>query len=114
MSQVETGRPIIQKQNHYRSKSLTSLARLVPCQFTFPHKCSTDTMPCHANWLKWGKAVGGKAPDWAWASGCLEAHNAIDDKLDKRLNPDQRQYEWMNAYIGTHNYLWANGLVRVA
>lgn len=114
MSQIVTGRPIIQKSNDFKSKTLTGLARHVPCCFTFPHKCSNVTMPCHANWLKWNKAVGKKAPDWAWASGCVDAHNAIDDKLDKRLTLDQREYEWMTAYIGTWNYIYENRLVRVA
>jgi hypothetical protein len=104
----------MQKDRAHRSKKLTALAQYVPCQFTFPHKCSTDTMPCHANWLKWSKGVGMKAPDWAWASGCLTAHNAIDDKLDKTLSMDARESEWMNAYMGTWNYIYDNGLVRVA
>lgn len=109
-----TGRAVMQKQNNVRSKSLTALAQHVPCMFTFAHKCLGDTMPCHANWLRWNKGVGLKAPDWAWASGCLTAHNAIDDKLDKTLSMDAREAEWMNAYIGTWNYIWANRLAVAA
>lgn len=114
MSEIISTRPIIQKQNSYRSKKLTDLARFVPCQFVFPHECSTDTMPCHANWLKWGKGVGMKAPDWAFASGCFNAHDCIDNKLNKTLTQDQREYEWQMAYIGTWNFIHENKLVRVA
>lgn len=109
-----TGRAVVQKSNPYRSRKLTDLARDVPCMFVFAHKCSGDTMACHANWLVWHKGVGMKAPDWAWASGCLTAHNAIDDKLNHTLSMDAREAEWMNAFISTHNYLWANNLVRIA
>ncbi len=111
MSQIVTGRPVIQKSNHVRSKGLTGLARLVPCMFTFPHDCDTDTMACHANWLRWGKGVGMKAPDWAWASGCKAAHDAIDDKLNQTLTMDQREPEWMNAYLGTWNFIHENRLL---
>lgn len=114
MSEVHTGRPIIQKQPRYENRSLLSLARLVPCMFTFAHKCSSDTMPCHANWLRWNKGVGMKSPDWAWASGCLNAHDAIDNKLNKTLSIEAREAEWMVAYISTWNYLFEHKLVRVS
>lgn len=71
-------------------------------------------MPCHGNWQELGKGVGLKTADFIWASGCRDAHNAIDDKLDKRLNPDQRHYEWLVSYIGTWNYIYENKLVKVA
>ena len=114
MSYAITGRPIVQKADSYRSKRLTDLARDIPCQFTFAHECKGATMACHANWLRWSKGVGLKAPDWAWASGCLTAHNAIDDKLDRTLSMGAREAEWMNAFIATHNYLWKHALVRIA
>lgn len=101
------------KSHDFKSKSLTALAQHVPCRFTFPHDCRGDTMACHANWLRWGKAVGKKAPDWAWASGCLTAHDAIDNKLNHTLSMDAREAEWMNAYLGTWNYIWEHRLVRV-
>jgi hypothetical protein len=107
-------RPVMQKAHDYENKTLTALARKVPCRFTFAHRCEGDSMACHANWLAWNKAVGKKAPDWAWAAGCLAAHDAIDNKLNKTLTYDQREYEWMNAYLGTWNYIWSNKLVRVA
>lgn len=109
-----TGRGVMQKQHAYRSKALTSLARDVPCMFTFAHKCVGDTMACHANWLQWGKGVHEKAPDWAWASGCLAAHDAIDNKLNRTLSMDARGAEWMTAYVGTWNYIFGKRLVRVA
>lgn len=114
MSHALTSRPIIQKSNAYKSKRLTDLARHVPCMFVFAHKCVGDRMACHANWLQWGKAVGMKAPDWAWASGCLTAHDAIDNKLNKTLSMEVREAEWMMAYVSTWNYIYENRLVRVA
>lgn len=109
-----TSRPVMQKAHDFKSKSLTGLAKYVPCMFVFPHNCSEHTMACHANTLKWNKAVGKKAPDWAWASGCLEAHNAIDDKLNKTLSMEAREAEWMMAYVSTWNYIYENRLVKVA
>jgi hypothetical protein len=109
-----TGRTVMQKQPAFRSRKLTDLARLVPCRFTFPHECRGDTMACHANWQAWGKGVHYKAPDWAFAAGCLTAHNAIDNKLDKTLSMEARESEWMNAYVGTMNYLWSEGLIKIA
>lgn len=108
-----TGRAVMQKQPAFRSKRLTDLARIVPCMFVFAHECKGDTMACHANWLQWNKGVGMKAPDWAWASGCLTAHNAIDDKLNKTLSMEAREAEWMMAFVSTQNYLWENRLVKV-
>lgn len=106
-----TGRPVMQKSNDFKSKSLTDLAQYVPCMFAFSHTCVGGTVACHANWLEWGKGVNKKAPDWAWASGCFTAHDAIDNKLNHTLSMDARQAEWMNAYLGTWNYIYGNGLV---
>lgn len=106
-------RHVIQKQNPLRSKKLTGLARGKPCFFTFPHVCKGDVVACHANWQIFGRGTGFKTPDWAIAFGCGDAHNAIDNKLDKRLDQDQRQTEWMNAFVSTQNYLWEHGLLQV-
>ena len=113
MNHTLTGRAIIQKSRDFKSKPLTDLARHVPCMFVFAHQCSSDTMACHANWLQWNKAVGKKAPDWAWASGCLNAHDAIDNKLNKTLSMEAREAEWMTAFVSTQNYLWEHGLIAV-
>ena len=98
----------------YRSKKHTSLARGMPCMFTFAHQCQGDVVACHANWQQWGKGVGLKAPDWAWAAGCMTAHREIDGKIAPTMTREQRQSEWLNAFIGTQNYLYDNALVRVA
>jgi hypothetical protein len=107
-------RPVLQKRPRYIDKSLTGLAKLVPCQFTFQHECSRDTMACHSNWLNWNKGVGLKCSDWAWAAGCLVAHREIDGKINPKLTKDERQYYWMEAFISTQDYLWRNRLLRVA
>ena len=107
-------RPVLQKTPRYESRKHTSLAKDVPCQFTFPHKCEGGTMPCHANWQQWGKGVWLKCPDWAWAAGCLNAHREIDGKVGATMRKDERQHEWLNAFIGTQNYLWNSGRLKVA
>jgi hypothetical protein len=102
-----------QRQPRYENRALTALAKHVPCMFTFPHICSGDTVACHSNWLEWGKGVGKKCSDWAWASGCLEAHKTIDGRIQPTFSEDERRYYWLQAYISTQDYIWRERLVRV-
>lgn len=103
-----------QRQPRFESPALLRLARQVPCQFTFPHKCSPETMACHSNGLSWGKGVGLKSHDCFFASGCFNAHDAIDNKLNKTLSQDERQYYWLEAFISTWTYIWSNRMVKIA
>lgn len=103
-----------QRQPRYINPKLTRLAKHVPCMFTFQHYCHGASMPCHSNWQVWGKGVGLKSHDWAFAAGCSNAHDAIDNKLNRTLSQDERHYYWLEAFVSTQTYLWDNGLVRVA
>lgn len=103
-----------QRQPSYENKKLTGLAKRVPCMFTFRHLCNGITMPCHANGLSWGKGVGLKSHDWAFASGCWNAHDAIDNKLNHTLTQDERHYYWLEAFVSTQTYIWENRMVKVA
>lgn len=100
----------------YRSRKHTNLAHDMPCLVTHPHACNdaNGCEPMHANWQEWGKGVGLKAPDWAWASGCPTAHKLLDDKLGQSLDLEQRKAVWLHAYIATQNWLWENGKLRVS
>lgn len=107
-------RPIIYKRPRYVNAKLLSLARTMPCMFTFAHDCRGDVMACHANWQQWGKGVGLKCPDWAWAAGCMAAHREIDGKIGATMTREERESHWLNAFIATQDFLWSEGRVRVA
>lgn len=68
----------------------------------------------HSNWQKWGRGVGHKAPDWAWAAGCDNAHRMIDPKINPRFDREERESMWLMAFIATQDWLWSQGKVRVA
>ena len=99
----------------YRNRKLLNLAHSMPCMASFPHQCTQHQgcEPAHANGLIWGKGVGFKAPDHYFASMCHNAHDAIDNKLNKTLSADERPQEWLRAYISTQDWLWENGKLNV-
>lgn len=116
MTHALTGRPIIQKQRPFRAKSLTAMAHDAPCFATFAHDCSQaqGCDPAHANWQRYGKGVHLKAPDWAVAFVCRNAHRELDGKVNATMSREAREAEWMNAFIGTHNWLWREKRIRLA
>lgn len=111
-----TGRAVMQKQTRYESKRHTALAHDMPCMATFPHNCQQHNGcdPSHANWLLWGKGVGLKVGDWAWASLCRAAHDIIDRRTPSDMDEETLQQEWMRAFISTQDHLWRERKLRVA
>lgn len=112
-----TGRPVMQKQNAYRSKALTDLAHEAPCFATFPHECVAHRGcdPAHNNWQEFGKGVGIKTSDWLVAFVCRNAHRMLDGKVGQDTLPKHmRLHYWIEAFIATHDWLWREKKVRIA
>ena len=91
----------------FRSRALLNLLHDVPCMVEYPHDCNDHlgSHPMHSNWQSWGRGAGHKAPDWAVAAGCGNAHKMIDPELNPRLDREQRQTEWQKAFVKTWEYL---------
>lgn len=107
----------MQKKPRVENRRLLDLAHEMPCFATMPHRCTAHLgcHPAHANWQRWGKGVGKKVSDWAFASVCGEAHKILDGKLGHDTLPqDEREYFWLEAFISTQDHIWAERLVRVA
>lgn len=100
----------------FRNRKLLNLAHDIPCQAKFPHECNDHlgSHPMHSNWQIWGRGAGHKAPDWAFAAGCGNAHKIIDPGLNPQMDREQRETEWLKAYVGTQNWLWENEKVKIA
>jgi hypothetical protein len=105
----------MQKQPRYENRRLLDLAHTAPCFACFPHQCTQHLgcVPAHANWLAFGKGVGLKAHDWAFAAMCGPAHDIIDRRVPSDMDEAMLQQEWMRAFISTQDHLWANRLLRV-
>ena len=100
----------------YRNRKLLNLAHDIPCQAQFPHECndSYGSEPAHADWQIFGRGVGHKCSDWAFAAMCHNAHKMIDPKINPTFDREQRKTEWLLAYVKTQEWLWTNELLRVA
>lgn len=108
--------PLRQREPRYENRKLLDLAHGMPCFATFPHACNEaqGCHPAHANWSQFGKGVGTKAHDWAFASMCGNAHRMIDGEINATMDRDTRFSEWLNAFISTQDWLWREKKVRVA
>lgn len=100
----------------YRNKRLTDLAHGLTCHAKFPHECNgyLGCVPAHSNWQIWGRGAGHKTPDWAFAAVCPNAHSMLDPKINPEFDREQRQTEWVRAFVSTQNEIWQKGLVKVA
>ena len=100
----------------YRNRKLLDIAHGMPCMAKFPHKCTQHLgcEPAHSDMQIFGRGHGHKAPDWAFAAMCHNAHQEIDPKLAPAFDRDQRHTEWMRAYVATMNWLFENELLEVA
>lgn len=100
----------------YRNRKHLDLAHAAPCFAKFPHDCNAHLgcVPAHSDMLVFGRGHGHKSPDWAFASVCPNAHAYIDPELAPRFDREQRQTEWIIAYVLTQDWLWKNGKVKVA
>jgi hypothetical protein len=112
-----TGRPVMQKRPRIEVKALRDLIHGLPCFAAFAHECneSLGCHPAHNNWLEFGKGVGVKTSDHLVASVCGNAHKMLDGHVGLDTLPKEfRLHEWINAFIGTWDYIWSHRLVRVA
>ena len=95
----------------YRNRKLLDCAHRMPCLVDFPHSCTAHlgVEPMHSDQQIFGRGHGHKSPDWAFAAGCHQAH------LDMgTFDRETKQAEWLRAFIKTEDYLWSNGMVKLA
>jgi hypothetical protein len=94
---------------------LLDLAHEMSCQAQFPHDCNDalGCVPAHSDMLIFGRGCGHKSPDWAFAAVCSNAHTEIDPKLAPKFDREQRQTEWLRAYVATQNFIWEHEKVCV-
>lgn len=106
----------MQKTPRYENRRLLDLAHNMPCFACFPHKCEQHLgcHPAHANWQAFGKGVGHKAHDWAFASVCRIAHDVLDRRVPFGMDEDMLFHEWLRAFISTQDHLWKERKVRIA
>lgn len=99
----------------YRNRRLLDLAHEMSCHAAFPHDCNQwdGCVPAHSNWQIWGRGSGHKTPDWAFAAVCPNAHAILDPKVSPVFDREQRQTEWLKAFVGTQNEIWESGKVVV-
>jgi len=83
----------------------------MPCMAQFTHPCTgwQGCEPAHSDWQLFGRGIGHKTPDWAFAAVCHMAHQAFD-----RMSREDKRMEWLRAYVATQNHIWENELVKVA
>lgn len=74
---------------------------------TFPHLCQGPSVPMHSNALATGRGASFKAPDWAVAAGCNEAHDFIDGRRGG-WSLEEKRSEWFLAFVKTQDWLWEN------
>lgn len=99
----------------HRSRKQLNLARAMSCKAKFPHQCTgwQGCEPAHTNMGIFGKGKGLKAPDWAWASMCHNAHAMIDHRAVSDMDNEQKHTEWMIAFKATQDELWETGAYRL-
>lgn len=95
----------------YRNRRLLDLAHTSPCFADFPHQCTAylGCDPAHSDSSIFGRGIGHKTHDFAFASLCRTAHQEIST-----FERDEKFYEWLRAYVKTQEYLWTNGLIKVS
>lgn len=100
----------------YRNRKLLNIAHDMPCCAQFPHECvdRNGCEPAHADWQIFGRGVGHKSADWAFAAMCHNAHRMISAQVNPPFDREQRQTEWLRAYVKTQDWIWTNNLVKVA
>ena len=95
----------------YRNRKLLDLAHDMPCFADFPHDCYEymGCDPAHSDSQLFGRGHGHKSHDFAFAAMCNNAHRDLD-----HMEREEKQAEWLRAYVKTQNYLWENNLIKVA
>lgn len=92
----------------YRNRAHLNLIHDVPCMCDFPHQCQGLSEPMHSNSLAHGRGASFKAPDWAVAAGCHDAHDYIDGRKGG-WTKDEKRAEWERAHVKTMDWLFDNG-----
>lgn len=95
----------------HRNRKLLDLAHDMPCMAKFPHNCTgwQGCEPMHSDVQMFGRGFSHKSNDWAFAAGCHVAHEMLST-----FDREQKKTEWMLAFVGTQNYIWEHGKVKVA
>lgn len=94
---------------NYRNPKLLKLANGAPCSM-----CGTQdgtSVWAHSNEIRHGKGMGIKAHDFYGAILCAECHTFYDSGKESREYKDQF---FADAMQQTLEYLWREGLIRVA
>ena len=68
----------------------------------------------HSDSQIFGRGAWHKSPDWAWGSGCHEAHRLLTAKINPEMNHEQKFTEWLKAYVATQDWLWNQGKIKLA
>lgn len=100
----------------YRNRKLLDLAHDAPCFVDEPHKCNDfdGCVPMHADSSIFGRGGWHKSHDFAFASGCPNAHALITAKVGDDMERERKFYIWLRAHVRTWEWLWENGKVRLA
>lgn len=100
----------------YRNRKLLDLAHDAPCFVDEPHQCNSfeGCVPMHSDSSIFGRGGWHKSHDFAFASGCPNAHALITAKVNDDMERDRKFYIWLHAYVKTWAWLWENGKVKRA
>lgn len=95
---------------NYRNRKLLDLAHDMPCQATFNHNCGgyLGCDPAHSDSSIFGRGFSFKSHDFAFAAMCNASH-----KMLSTFDREQKEAEWMRAFVATQKHLWENGLIKV-
>ena len=94
----------------FRSRKLLDLAHNMPCMADFPHQCyeHLGCDPAHSDSHIFGRGIGHKSNDFAFAAMCNNSHKMLDT-----FEREVKFMEWLRAYSKTQSYLWENELIIV-
>ena len=92
------------KKRPGHDKAMLEACRGQHCYLAIPDVCCGDTettVPCHANWSSYGKALGLKALDKYTVPGCWTCHAWLDSG---KAPKDEKRQAWESAYKRWSNY----------
>lgn len=98
----------------YRNRRLLDQAHSMPCFVDEPHDCNAylGCVPMHSDSSFFGRGHGHKSHDFAFASGCSNAHAVLT--ANKNMDRDTKFYAWLRAHVKTMEWLWTNDRIKVA
>lgn len=99
----------------YRSRALLDLAHYIPCRAEFPHDCNGwhGCEPAHSDSHIWGRGAGHKSHDFAFAAICHNAHRMLSAQVGSDLDREQKEADWLRAYVATWEWIWEHQWVTV-